>query len=166
MNAWELAKQLAATGAVTVVTTQGEAPLAERAPLDAITVIQLDGDVVSYFREGASLERHFAALRQMRGTLRRLELCYRTTSRGAFWAALLGAQYAAHAWVVEALGAGGLAAFGDELARPEHYLRSAGGAVSWVVLRGIERLLRRAVRRALSNGSPAVFSARVAHARS
>lgn len=164
MKTTEIAKQLVATGAVTVVTTRGGAPLGEAAPLDAVTMIQLDGDVVNYFREGASLDRHFTALRQVRMVLRRLELCYRTTSRLAFWAALLGAQYGAHAWAIDALGSGG--AFGEELLRPEHWLRSAGGALSWFALRALQRLVRRGVRRALSTDATNVFSARLGHARS
>ncbi|HET9932581.1 MAG TPA: hypothetical protein VFQ35_17885 [Polyangiaceae bacterium] len=165
MNARGLIQELLATGAVTVVTTRDGAPLGEKTALDAVTTIQLDGDVVTYIREDAPLDRHFAALRQVRGRLRRFALCWRFASRGAFWGALAAAQYPAQSWALEASLRGGAAALGAAMLQPEHWLRSAGGVFAWFGLRAVEALGKRAIRRALSGRSAPVFSGRVAHVR-
>jgi hypothetical protein len=121
--------------------------------------------VVNYFREGAALDRHFAALRQVRVVLRRFELCWRFTSRGAFWSALLTAQYAAHGWALRAVTSDTSGALAHALSRPEHWLRSSGGVLAWSALRALAPLSQRLIRRAISKSSADVFSARVAHQR-
>ena len=165
MTPGELVRQLLSTGTVSIVTARDGAPLGENTALDAVTIIQLDGDVVNYFREGAALDRHFAALRQVRALLRRFGLCWRVTSRGAFWSALLTAQYAAHGWALRAVTSDASRALADALSRPEHWLSSSGGVLAWFGLRALAPLAQRLIRRALSKSSADVFSARVAHQR-
>lgn len=165
MNAGELVRQLLTTGTVSVVTARDGAPLEENTALDAVTIIQLDGDVVNYFRDGAELDRHFAALRRARALLRRLELCWGVTSRGVFWGALLAAQYPAHGWALRAVMSDASGALGEAVSQPEHWLRSAGGVLAWFALRALAPLAHRLIRRALSKRSVDVFSARFAHQR-
>jgi hypothetical protein len=140
-TAGDLLKELLLTGALTVVTTRDGSAPREGAPLDAVTVIQLDGDVINYLREGAPLERHFAALRRVRGVLRLTHACFRGVERGVFWTLVLGGQYYAHGWLLGALAAGS-PSVGALLGEARHVLSSLAGIALPFALHRVKLILR------------------------
>ncbi|MFZ5891741.1 MAG: hypothetical protein ACOY0T_11860 [Myxococcota bacterium] len=152
-----LAKELLFTRAVTITTTRDGGVASVGSELDAVTVIQLDGEVINYFRAGASLDRHFAELRRVRALLKYGAACWRGSERGVFWTGTLGAQYFAHSWLWEALLNGGFAALS---AQSGALLRSALGLATPFALYGIREFGRRALLRAAENAFPEVLSGR------
>lgn len=159
-HAVALLKELLLTGAVTVVTTQRGVALVEGAPLDAVSVIQLDGDVVNYLREGAELGRHFAALRRTKATLSLLRRCFTTAERGVFWGAALAAQGVASGWAVDIVLQHGVSALFGALGEPAHLVSTMFGLLVPAGLYAARQVVREALLRALSGGAVEVFSAR------
>jgi hypothetical protein len=58
----ELLHALIHEGGVTIVTTPGDAPVVEGGAIDAVTVIQLDGDVVTRIADPSRARAHLARL--------------------------------------------------------------------------------------------------------
>jgi len=141
-TASSLLQELLLTGALSVVTTHDGGEPREGALLDAVTVIQLDGDVINYVREGAPLERHFAALRSVRAVLRLSRACWLGAERGVFWTLALGGQYYAHGWLLRAL-SDGSPSWGALLGEARHVVYSLAGVALPFALHGAKLLVRR-----------------------
>jgi hypothetical protein len=155
-----LLRELLLTGAVTVATTRDDQPLAEGTPLDAMTVVQLDGDVLNVLRDGAELEGHWARVRQARARLTLLHACWLSVERGAFVILSLGAQLVLQRWAADVILQQGFGALWKALAEPAHVFSSVLGLLVPIGLYASKWVVREALRRALLRQPLDVFSAR------
>jgi hypothetical protein len=69
----QLLRELITHHTITVVTTPGDVPPVERGPLDAVTVIQLDGGVITRIAAVSRAEAHFTKVRAALASLARLQ---------------------------------------------------------------------------------------------
>jgi hypothetical protein len=64
--------QLLHEGAITIVTTPGDVAPTEGGPLDAITVVQIDGDIITRIGDPSRAREHLAKLRTVLDPVTRL----------------------------------------------------------------------------------------------
>lgn len=159
-NAVALVRELLQNRAVTIATTQASQPFMEGVPLDAITVIQLDGDVLNVFRDGADLSRHFAAVRHARARLTLLHACWLTAERGVFFSISAGAQLLAQRWAYDVVMQEGFGALFNALSVPANVFSSMFGLLVPVGLYASKWVVREALRRALVAAPVEAFGAR------
>jgi hypothetical protein len=159
-GAISLVRELLLTGAVTVATTRGNRPLTEGTPLDAITVVQFDGDVLNVLRAGAELDRHWARVRQARARLTLLHACWLSIERGAFVILSLAAQLVLQRWAADVILRRGFGALWKAMAEPAHVSSFVLGLLVPIGLYASKWVVREALRRALLREPLDVFSAR------
>lgn len=70
----QVLRELITHHTVTIVTTPGDVPPVERGPLDAVTVIQLDGGIITRIATLSCAEAHFAKVRAVLTSLAGLKL--------------------------------------------------------------------------------------------